>query len=1387
MSRDRQGLDFVHVAVATVAVVLLATCENPQPPTLCGTIPEQTIVVGETATVGACFDDANGDTLTYGAATSDPGVATVRVSGNRVTVTGVTPGAALVTVTATDVTGLHADQQFRVLIPNRAPVAVGAIASHELPAGESATVDVSAHFTDPDGQALSFEFSVSDETVVSISATGPVVTIMAEAKGTATVTVTATDPGGLSATLSFQSTVPNRTPESLGSMPEQTVEVGGTATMEVTSYFSDPDGDALAYTAATSDPAVIAVSVADGSVMVEATAKGQAVVTVTATDTEGLTATHEFMVTVPNQPPLAVGTMAERTLQVGETAVLELSGHFSDPDGDALAYAVTSSDEAVAAASVSGGVLTVAAIGKGTISVTITATDTEGLAATQEFAVTVPNRAPIAGDAIAERTIEVDGSAALELSDHFSDPDGDALGYAATSSDEAVAVVSVSGTTLTVTAIAKGGASVLVTATDTEGVAATQEFPVTVPNRPPLPGESIPGHDIAIGETATLELSGHFSDPDGDDLVYAATSSEQAVAVVSVSEGTLTISVIAKGGALVTVTATDPEGLAAAQEFAVSAPNRARLPVGSIAARTLDVGKIATLELSGHFSDPDGDVLTYAATVSDPEVAGISVVDGLLTIAAVARGEAAVTVAAKDTEGLEAVKSFTVTVPNRAPLGIGTFPRVRLRKGGIGRVDPSPAFSDPDDDPLAFESASSDLGVARTWVSGGEVLVRAVNKGTAIVTITAVDAEGLNATRQFEVEVRGSTGSDPNRRPVTVAGITAQAMEEGGTKRFNASDYFADPDNDALQFTAASSNATVASATASGTRIAVQAVGEGAAAVTITASDPGGLKATMNFSVTVSPDTTPNRPPIPVGSINKQDLEEGDKRMLEAYSFFDDPDDDDLEFTAETSDPEVVKAKVSEAEVELEAVAPGTTTVTVTAVDPDGLVAEQDFGVAVMENTGVNRAPVVLVSFTAQNLEEGDSRTWDAAPYFTDPDNDALEFTAESSNTGVATVTVSDDQLELEAVGAGTGTVTVTAEDPEDLSVSTDFGVTIETPGPNQPPRVKRAVDDRTLLVDMEHLVQPWKHFEDPDDEYESLTFTGVSSNPSVIEIVRRPPSTLVYSRSLAQGQATVTIIAEDPDGLTAELSFQLTVGNTPPGVRETPEDILSSPGEIDTLTMNSTFRDNDIGDELRYAASSSNTNVATATIEFSGLYGYFERVMGVAAGEATITVTATDVGGLKAEASFVVTVDSNRPPTQTTEIPDTTVGTTDTVVVILSRYFSDPDGDDLTYTALAGAWYDVSMSADTLTLVPTETKGIAVVGVTVTDPDGRSVKDYFFICNACSSQEQQSSATGGSIENSVFVSASDPVRSGTRTATGQQAPNPPRASPRSPSSNPRR
>ena len=783
---------------AMIGSVLLAACENPQPPGQCGTIAEQTVAVGETATVRACFDDANGDMLSFGVSSSDPGIATVRASGSTVTVTAVAPGTASMTVTATDVTGLSGNQQFRVIVPNRAPIVLGAIDARELPAGESAEVDVSAHFAEPDGQELGFAFSVSDESIVSISADGPVVTIAARAKGSATVTVTATDPGGLSATQSFRATVPNRAPAAHGSMPEQTIEVGARAATDVTEYFSDPDGDALAYTASSSDATVVVVSISGADLTVGPIAKGVATVTVTATDEEGLTATQSFAVTAPNRPPVAAGSMEARTIEVDETADVDLSPYFSDPDGDVLAFTATVSDAAVVGASVDGGALTVGAVAKGEATVTVTATDTEGLTARQEFVVTVPNRGPLATGSIAEQTIEAGEVADLDLSGHFSDPDDDALTFTATVSDAAVIEASIDAAVLSVSAAAKGTATVVVTATDTDGLAATLAFAVTVPNRPPLATGSIDDRTFAVGETVDLHLSDYFTDPDGDALAFTATVSDPQVAGIAVSGSELTATALAKGAATVTVTATDGDGMAAAQAWIIGVSNQPPHAVGTIEGLVIGVDETRTIELSDYFGDSDGDALTYTAATSTTGVADVAVSDGVITVTAVARGTAGITVVAADADGLEATQAFVVTVPNRAPAPVGAIPELRLTKGGIRRVDPTPGFTDPDGDLLAFEAASSRVQVARVWVSNGDVLVRALKKGTAMVTITAKDSEGLDATQHFSVRVKGSGGSNPNRPPEVVGDIHEQKLEEGDKRRVDASSYFSDPDDDAL-------------------------------------------------------------------------------------------------------------------------------------------------------------------------------------------------------------------------------------------------------------------------------------------------------------------------------------------------------------------------------------------------------------------------------------------------------------------------------------------------------------------------------------------------------------------------------------------------------------
>ena len=889
----------------------------------------------------------NGDLLVYSTVTSDPGVATAVADGNTVTVEGVAPGSASVTVTATDVGGLQAEVRFQVMVPNRAPLAVGVISSLELAVGDSAVVDVSGQFSDPDGQGLSYAATLSDTSVARVSGAGSVFTVTAWAKGLANVTVTATDPGGLEATQSFAVTVPNRAPEPVGSMPARTVEVGETMTHELASYFRDPDGDPLVYTAAASDATVAGVSVSGDTVAVVALAKGGATVTIAAADPEGLVAMQVFSVTVPNRAPLAIGTAPADTVAVGESATMDPSSYFRDPDGDPLVYAATSSDTAVVGVSASAGAVTVTAIAKGDATVTISAADTEGLTATQVFTVTVPNRAPVAIGRVSADIVAVGETTTLDPSPHFSDPDGDPLVYAATATDTTVIGVAVSNGAVAISAMAKGEATVTVTATDTEGLAATQAFDVTVPTRAPVAGDPIQPQTLAVGDAATLDVSAHFSDPDGDPLNFAAATSNPTVARVEVSGAVLTVTANAKGGTTVTVTASDGDGLAATRAFTVSVSNQPPVASGAIEAWTLAAGDAATLELSPYFRDPDGDALSFAADVSDTTVIALSVSGATLTFAASVKGIATVTVTATDTDGLSATQAFTVTVPNRTPLVVGAFESLRLGGGGVARLDPASRFADPDGDSLVFEATSSDLDVARAWVSLGQVLVRALGRGTATIAVVGRDSEGLGASQEFDVEVRASRETDPNHPPATVGALFDQTLEVGDTRTLNVASYFSDVDGDDLAFAAESSDISVAGATERGSKVELRAVAPGTTSVTITVRDPDGLTASLGFAATVSEATQTNRAPVVVGFVELPTVGEDDTVSLDAALYLVDPDGDDLVFRARSSNGGVATVSVSGSAVVVRAHSEGTVTIVVSASDSDGLSGSLEFWLTV--------------------------------------------------------------------------------------------------------------------------------------------------------------------------------------------------------------------------------------------------------------------------------------------------------------------------------------------------------------------------------------------------------------------------------------------------------
>lgn len=88
--------------------------------------------------------------------------------------------------------------------------------------------------------------------------------------------------------------------------------------------------------------------------------------------------------------------------------------------------------------------------------------------------------------------------------------------------------------------------------------------------RAPATVEEIPEQRLLVGDKVTVDVADYFSDPDGDTLGYSADASPPGIVGLSVAGSEVTMTGLAAGKASVTVTATDPEGLSASQEFAVT-------------------------------------------------------------------------------------------------------------------------------------------------------------------------------------------------------------------------------------------------------------------------------------------------------------------------------------------------------------------------------------------------------------------------------------------------------------------------------------------------------------------------------------------------------------------------------------------------------------------------------------------------------------------------------------------------------------------------------------------------------------------------------------------------------------------------------------------------
>ncbi len=652
---------------------------------------------------------------------------------------------------------------------------------------------------------------------------------------------------------------------------------GGAVTKDPSSIFSDPDGDTLSYSLESSKTSVATIGLGLKLVFppgggpptrvrvfkITPVAPGKTTITITATDPSGRWARVAFSVTVLNTAP--TGSLSNVTLTVaGGAQTVDLSSSFSDADGDTLSFTASSSHTMYATASVSSSTLTITPVARGASDISVTANDGT-TTTTVSFLASIVNSRP--QGSLSNVTLTAGGGAkTINLSSSFSDPDGDPLTFSAGSSNTKVVTASVSGSTLTLTPVAVGSATISVTADDGRVGWIPPHFTATVVNNAPrgyVPDVTLSKH----ASTRTINLAHRFTDSDGDTLRFSASSSDTSHVTVSVSGSTLTISKAgAKGTSTITVTANDGT-TGTTVSFTAKVLNS--VPEGWISDMTLTEGdSTRTVDLASSFSDPDGDTISFSASSSNSASVTASVSGSTLTLTPVAEGTSAVTVTGNDGEGTGSM-TFNVTVsapssdppengddPNRSPQAVGTVDPIVLTVGDTQQV--SAGFNDPDGDTLSY-SVSGGNSSASAGISGNTVTITAVATGSATITVTATDTHGATATQTIDVTVESPPSIvSPipnarrtivnNRAPQAVGSIDPILLPAGDTQQVSAS--FSDPDGDALSYSAAGGNGAV-SVSLSGNTVTITAVAEGSATITVTATDTHGSTATQTISVAV--------------------------------------------------------------------------------------------------------------------------------------------------------------------------------------------------------------------------------------------------------------------------------------------------------------------------------------------------------------------------------------------------------------------------------------------------------------------------------------------------------------------------------------------------------
>lgn len=1182
--------------------------------------------------------------------------------------------------------------------------------------------------TDVDGDTITFSAGMTTPAngTVVINADGTYTyTPNSDFDGTDSFSFVVTDPGGARNEYTVTVTISDVNDNPVGStIPDRSANDGAVVNFDVSSFFSDADGDTLTYTQ-TGLPNGLSLSAAGvitGTIDRNASqggTNGVYTVTVTVSDGNGGTAQQTFALTVSNPAPVAVN---DTVTTAEDTAVtINVLANDSDPDGDPLS---------VISATAAHGAVTILADGEisylpaadynGTDTITYTISDGNGGTATATVTVTItPVNDDPAGSPIADRTRNDGDTDSLDLSAFFSDPEGGALTYTIDADFPLPPGLVLSGSTISgqIAPDASGPTGeknyrIRVIATDPNGGTTFVDFNYTVLNVPPIANDDAVTTDEDT--PVDIDILANDSDPDGDAAEVIRVNNvvlQPNGAPVVTTNGSVRLIENPDGNQFLRFTPnadyngqesfsysiSDGNGGVSTATVTVTVlpVNDDPVPTQPIPDRVRADGQSFTYDVADFFTDPDGDNLTFTITGLPAGLqydAATGLIFGNIDKSASQGGPNGdgvyvISIVASDGTSSTPSQTFELTVTNPAPTANNDI--ITIAEDTPTVITPLANDTDPDGDPLTIVSASAGNGSVTINANGTLTYVPALNfNGVDTISYTITDNNGGVSTATVRVTIT-PVNDNPTSNP-----IPDQYDSDSQAVDYNVSPYFSDVDGDTLTFTATGLPPGLsidAAGRITGT-LAADASNTDPYTVEITASDGNGGTTTRIVTWIVT-----NLPP-------------------KAFH-------DTLTVDENTA---------------------GGGNVLTNDQDPDGdpLTVDQ------VEGSGANVGVVVAGSNGGTFIINANGT------YTFDPGTDFDDMSAgDTPRTTTITYRVTD------GTNVDTATITVTVTGVNDDPTADEI--------PNYTRADGQSLTDHPLHLDA--------FFQDIDAN-DALTFSQTGL-PQGLEMAADGTITGIIANNASQGGPNndgvyvVTVTANDGRGGTVAETFAFTVTNPAPiAVNDTVETGEDQPVTFNPITgEGTTSGDNGIdidpdGDTLfldpdfpPVAGNGTVTVNADGTITYTPNDNYN--------GTDTIVYRVTDGQGGYSTGIITVSVDAVNDPPISSPIADISRNDGETISFDISGNFVDPEGETLTYTATGlppGLTLDpltgiISGVIDADASGPTGLRDFAV-RITATDPDGGSTfQDFIYtIKNVAPNAENDQVTTDEDTPVDIDILAND-------------------------------